>query len=175
MKRLLLSAVAVIVLFSASAFAQNLKIGIVDVTTIVTEMPAAKKADAELNALGQKYQDTLMKMQTDLETRFAAYQKQQAMMPEDQKQKEQQDLQMLDAQAKQYYQIHFDPTSGTIAKKQSEMLAPIREAVKNAIEKVAKSEKISLVLDKNQQYVLYSEDKMDITFRVLDEIKRGAK
>jgi outer membrane protein len=174
MKRLLLSAVAVFVLFSASAMAQNLKIGIVDIQTIVAEMPAAKKADEDLNALGQRYQDTAMKMQKELETRLAAYQKQQAMMPEDQRQQEEQALQMLNQEATQYYQIHFGPT-GTIAMKREQMLEPIRKAVQDAIAKVAKSEKISLVLDKNQQYVLYNEDKMDITFRVLDEIKRGAK
>ena len=172
MKRLLLSAVAVIVLFSASVMAQNLKIGIVDIQTIVAEMPAAKKADADLNALGQRYQDTVVKMQKDLETRFAAYQKQQAMMPEDQRKKEEEALQMLNQQATQYYQLHFGQT-GTLAVKREAMLEPIRKTVQTAIEKVAKAEKINLVLDKNQQFVLYSDDKMDITFRVLDEIKRG--
>ncbi len=173
MKRLLLSAVAVLVLFSTAAMAQNLKIGIVDIQTIVGEMPAAKKAEADLNELKQKYQDTLMTMQKELETRYESFTKQQAMMPEDQKQKEMQELQTMDTQAKQYYQMHFDPMGGTIIKKRESLLEPIRKSVREAIERVAKAEKISLVLDSNQPAVLYNEDKMDITFRVLDEIKRG--
>ena len=171
MKKLILSLVAVL-LFSSAAYAQNLKIGIVDIETIVSELPQAKKAEEKLNALGQKYQDSLIQMRADLETRFAAYQKQQAMMPADQKQKEEEALQMLNMQMQQYSEKHFGQ-AGTLAAKREELLEPIRKSVKTAIDNVAKAEKINLVLDKNEQIVLYSDDKMDITFRVLDQLKRG--
>jgi len=171
MKKLILSIVAVLLIASA-ANAQGLKIGIVDINTIVSELPQAKKAEEQLNALGQKYQDSLMKMQQELETRYVAYQKQQAMMPADQKQKEEQEITMLNTEVQQFQQKHFS-AMGTIAMKREELLEPIRKSVKDAIDKVAKAEKINLVLDKNDQIVLYSEEKMDITFRVLDQLKRG--
>jgi outer membrane protein len=173
MKRLILSTLAVIVLFSATAFSQTLKIGIVDIETIVSEMPEAKKAEASLTSLGKKYQDTVMQMRTELETKVAAYQKQQAMMPADQKQKEEEALQLLNMEVSQYYEKHFGQM-GTLVMKREQLLEPIRKSVKDAIDAVATAEKINLVLDKNQQIVLYSEEKMDITFRVLDQLKRGS-
>ncbi|MGA0046293.1 MAG: OmpH family outer membrane protein, partial [Candidatus Kapaibacteriota bacterium] len=54
-------------------------------------------------------------------------------------------------------------------------LRPIREKVQKAIADVAKEEKLTMVLDKAVGVVLYSEDSADITFKVLDRMKRGSK
>ncbi len=53
------------------------------------------------------------------------------------------------------------------------LLQPIRAKVNEAIAAVAKEEKITLVLDKVAGLVLYNDDKMDITYKVLDRMKRG--
>jgi Skp family chaperone for outer membrane proteins len=52
-------------------------------------------------------------------------------------------------------------------------LDPIRSKVRAAIQKVSKEEKISLVLDKTSTAILYFDDKFDLTYKVLDTIKRG--
>lgn len=54
-------------------------------------------------------------------------------------------------------------------------LKPIRENVQSAIDAIAREEKLNLVLDKAAGIVLYSEDKADITYKVLDKMKRGSK
>ena len=59
--------------------------------------------------------------------------------------------------------------------KRDEFLKPIREKIINAIKEVAKEEHLKIVLDKSNPTVLYAEDSMDITFKVLDKIKRGKK
>lgn len=169
----MLAVAALIVFCSANAMTQNLKIGIVDIETIVSELPEAKAAEEALNDLGTKYQDSLVQMRDELQERLAAYQKQQAMMPDDQKAKEEESLQMMNLELQQMQQKHFGP-QGTLAMKREQLLEPIRKKVKKAIEDVAKTEKISIVLDQNDQIVLYSEQKMDITFRVLDQLKRGS-
>ena len=43
------------------------------------------------------------------------------------------------------------------------------------LRQIAKEEKISLVLNKLTEAVLYTDDQLDITFKVLDRIKRGKK
>ncbi len=53
------------------------------------------------------------------------------------------------------------------------LLQPIRLKVNDAIAAVAKEEKINLVLDKVAGLVLYNEEKADITYKVLDRMKRG--
>lgn len=174
MKRIIILAITAIVLFAVNTNAQTLKIGIVDVETIVKELPEAKKAEGVLKDLTTKYQDTLIKMQKELEEKYQAYLKQKNMMPAEQQRKEEETLQMLNTQLMQYQEKKFGQ-AGELVIKREELLMPIREIVKAAIDKVAKTEAISIVFDKNEQLILYSEEKFDITFRVLDQIKRGTK
>jgi len=174
MKRIMILAVAALILFAVNTNAQALKIGIVDVETIVKEMPEAKQAEVVLKDLSQKYQDSLVKMQKDLEEKYQGYLKQKAMMPADQQRKTEEELQLQNTQVMQYQEKKFGQ-QGELVVKREELLQPIREVVKTAIDKVAKAENIQIVLDKNEQIILYSEAKFDITYRVLDQIKRGTK
>lgn len=156
------------------ANAQNgLKIGIVNVETIVVELPEAKDADEKIRAAGQKFQDTLQALQTDLQTKLEDYQKQQSMMTPDQKQSTEQELQALNAQLMQYQQEKFGQ-SGELAIMREQFLGPIRKKVQDAIDKVAKEEKLDLVFDKSAGSLRYSLDKYDITFKVIDTLKRGS-
>ena len=90
MKYILLIALFVI---GASTASSQLKVGIVNLEEIGKNMAEAKDAEKIITDLGKKYQDTLQQMQKQLETEFAAYQKQKSMMPQDQQQVKEQDLQ----------------------------------------------------------------------------------
>lgn len=157
--------------FPNNAISQ-LKVGIVNIETIITQMPEAQKADKELKDLGKKYSDTLAQLKSDLEQAFQQYQKQKGMMPAAEQQKEEEKLQAMQMQYMQYQEEKFGQT-GEMSALRENYLLPIREKIKEAIEKVSKTEKLNIVLDKTSPALLYSEEKFDITFRVLDEIKRG--
>ncbi|MFN3270624.1 MAG: OmpH family outer membrane protein, partial [Candidatus Kapaibacteriota bacterium] len=97
------------------------------------------------------------------------YLKQKSMMPADQQQKQEQALQEEQLKMQQYYNEKMNE----IQNKREEFLEPIRNKVKSAIQAVAKEENLQVVFDKGS--LLYTEDKYDITFKVLDKIKRGNK
>ncbi|MCX6153261.1 MAG: OmpH family outer membrane protein [Candidatus Kapabacteria bacterium] len=153
--------------------AQGATIGVVDVETVVKEMPEALEADKQIKVIGQKYQDTLLAMQNDLETRYKAYEKQKVMMPADAQAKEEEALKAMQNTFLQYREEKFGQQNGELMKLQQKLLEPIRRKVKEAIEKVAKEEKMNFVLDKASSSILFSEDKFDITYKVLDKIKRN--
>jgi len=165
---LLLIAVLVV---SSQSLSANMNIAVVDVETIVKEMPEAIEADRKLKEIGTKWQDTLISKRTELESRFQQYQKQKSMMPQDQQQREEESLQMLNMQMLQYQEEKFG-NQGELNFLREQFLEPIRTKVRSAIEGVAKEEKFNLVLDKGNSAVLFIENKFDITFRVLDKIKR---
>lgn len=161
-----------ILLISGIASAQNVvKLGVVDSEMIVKQMPEAQDADKVMKEMQKNYSDTLQKMQGELEARYQQYQKQQGMMAADQKQKEEEALKALQQQFLQYREGIYT----LLQQKQDELTAPILAKVKTAIEAVAKDQKISIVIDKKNPSVLYSEDQLDITFKVLDKIKTGGK
>lgn len=156
---------------SAASASSAMNIAIVDVETIVKELPEAVEADKKLKEIGTKWQDTIITWRKDLEAKFQQYQKQKSMMPADQQQKEEESLQTLNMKIMQYQEEKFG-NQGELASLREKFLEPIRNKVRTAIESVAKDEKFNMVLDKGSSVVLYSEPKYDITYRVLDRIKR---
>lgn len=157
---------------NAQAKDAGIKFGVVDIETILKEMPEAIDADKKLKEMGTKWQDTLINMKRDFDDRIQKYQKQKSLMNTEQQNKEEESLQALQMQMMQYQEQKFGNT-GELNLTREKFLEPIRIKVRNAIQKVAKDEKFSLVLDKGNPAVLYFEDKFDLTFKVLDIIKRG--
>ena len=162
----------VIALFtSSSAFSQaaKLAIGIVDVEAIVKEMPEAIAADKELTELSNKYRDTITARKTDLDTKLQNYQKQKGTMSASSVQAEEEKLLKEQQELNEYQQAKQDE----INRLREKYLDSIRPKVKTAIETIAKREKLSLVLAKEAAVVIWSEDKLDITFDVIALMKKG--
>ncbi|MFM8772102.1 MAG: OmpH family outer membrane protein [Candidatus Kapaibacterium sp.] len=167
-----LGIILALVIAAAPLSAQNFKIGVVSADVILKELPDAIKAGKTIEEAGLKIRDTLQMMQKEFETRIESYRKQEAMMTADAKRKEEESLGALRQRFLQYQEEKLGQT-GEIARMREELLQPIRAKVSEAINTVAKEEKINLVLDKVGGIVLYSEDKADITYKVLDRMKRG--
>lgn len=166
----------IVLIFGAYGFtyAQTLKVGVANLQMIVEQLPDAKKIDTQIKEIATKYQDSLLKMQGDLEAQFKTYQKQKSMMTQDQQLKTEQDLQALNQEVLQFQQQKFGQ-QGELQMKRLELLQPLRNKIKEAIDKVAAAEKITLVLDSSTESVLFTDDSLDITFKVLDMLKRGSK
>lgn len=156
----------------AMASAQTTKIGVVNAEVILKELPEALNASKTIEEAGLKIRDTLQMMQKEFESRIESYRKQEAMMTADGKRKEEEALNALRTRFLQYQEEKLGNT-GEIARMREGLLQPIRAKVNDAIAAVAKEEKITLVLDKVAGLVLFNDDKMDITYKVLDRMKRG--
>ena len=173
-KKTLIPAIVLIVLFSAVAQAQSQKIGYVNSTKIFQEYPAALDAQKKIDAIGRPFQDSLDAMQKDLQARYEDYQKKEAMMNDATKRAEQQKLVDLERTANQYRVEKFGQ-DGELARRTEQIITPVREKIKAAIAQVAKEEKYSFVFDKTEQIqvLLYGDPNQDITFKVIDKLKRG--
>lgn len=171
MKRL--SALLVVsLLVGTISSAQTFKVGVVNAEVILKELPEAIAASKSIEEAGLKIRDTLQMMQKDFEGRIESYRKQEAMMTAEGKRKEEESLNSLRTRFLQYQEEKLGNT-GEVARMREGLLQPIRVKVNDAIAAVAKEEKLNLVLDKVAGLVLYNEDKADITYKVLDRMKRG--
>jgi outer membrane protein len=156
------------------AFAQTQKIGYVNSAKIFQELPAAQEAQRKIDALGKPIQDSLEGMQKELQARYEEYQKKEALMTEGAKKTEQQKLVELQRKAEEY-RVSKLGNDGELAHETEKLLTPLRERIKTAIATVAKEEKYSFVFDKTEtiQILLYGDPTHDITFKVIDRLKRG--
>lgn len=178
MRRFVLFSAVIIFLFmfGFKAYSQKggLNIGVVDIETIVKSMPEAENADKMIKDIGLKYRDSLQSIEKEYVAKMDDYDKQKGMMTPDQQKKEQEALKGIQVRYQQFQEEKFG-VQGEIAQMREKLLEPIRSKVRAAIETVAKEEKLNFVFDKGSSALLYSEEKSDITFRVIDKMKRGDK
>jgi outer membrane protein len=155
------------------AYSQQ-RFGYVNSQTILEQMPEAQEAHNKLNVVVQAVQDTLEKMNSDYKAQLEDYQKKQAMMTETSKKEEEQRLLALGQQIQQFQQAKFGQ-AGEVAQQREKIFAPVREKIVKAIQSVAKEERMNFVLDKTPDVavVIYADQQYDITFKVLDRLKRG--
>ena len=68
----------------------------------------------------------------------------------------------------------FSQPDGEIYVKQEQIFAPVKTSIYASIEKVAKEEGMKFIFDKSGDILLlYADSAYDITFKVLDQLKRG--
>lgn len=151
----------------------QVKIGVVDSEIILSQLPEYKQAQDKLNEIVKKWQAELDSLSMSYQEKLDNYRKQEAMMTDEVKTKEQQELMKLEQEIYNYRQRKFGQ-QGDFAMEQEKLLTPIKQNIIKAIEKVAKEEKVTLVLDKaGEVVVLYSDPSYDLTFKVLDQLRRG--
>ncbi len=173
MKKNLLFVVAVF-LFTVAIKAQTQKIGYVDSQVILAQLPAAIKAQSDLDALTNQWSAHLDSMRTKYQQNLANYQQQSTTMTEKAKVAEQKKLVNEENEILNYNKEKFAQGTGEIYKKQDEIFGPVKSKIYKAIDEVAKREGMKFVFDKAGDVVLlYADPQYDITYKVLDYLKTG--
>ncbi len=156
------------------AAAQSLKIGYVDSEIILAQYPEAIKAKSDLDGIVSKWRKDIDSMQTELQKNYADYQKQSQTMKQEELQKAQQKLVEKEQKIQQYQQQKFSQPNGEYFVKQEQLMAPVKQKIFKAIENISKEEAMQFVFDKAGEVILlYADPQFDITFKILDRLKRG--
>jgi outer membrane protein len=162
------------VALTASAGAQTapIKLGFIDTEVIVQQLPEFKDIDAQLKKEQGRYEDSLKAMQADFQSKAESYQKQQGLMNAETKAQEEAKLNAIRDRYAQFQQEALGP-QGALAQLRVKLIQPVQEKVKSAIERVAKDDKLSAVMETGT--MAYYDKKLDITYKVLDYLHRGDK
>jgi len=163
-----------LLVISTAVLAQQptLKIGYVNSEEIIKGLPEAKESQAKLEGILKGWQDEIEKRGQALQAKYEEYQKQANMLNESSKQAKQKELVEDEQKLNQYRQ----EKQQELAVQREKIMKPIQEKVFKAIEKVAKEQKLSFVLDRATEVpVLYADPQYDYTYKVLDMLKRGGK
>ncbi len=173
-KVILFSSLLLLITLITSAQSTSIKIGYVNSGTILNQYPPAVKAQSDLDALVQKWNKQIDSMTVALQQSYQAYQQQAETMTADARSAKEQEIVLKQQNLDQFRQQKFNQQNGELYLKQEELLGPIKEKVFDAIDKVAKEEGMNFVFDKAGDVVLlYADSEYDITFKVLDKLKRG--
>ena len=133
MKKFIICALCAICGF-ATANAQA-KFGHVNTQEIIQAMPEYNKAKTEIENLTKQYEADLKSMQDELQKKGEAFEKEQATLPDNIKQRRQQELQDMYTKIQQSYQDNQQ----ALAKAQQEKMQDITTKVLDAIKAVGQA------------------------------------
>lgn len=152
--------------FSGAAGAEDkLKIGYVDVRQVLIQSNAGKQFQAVTEKAGKEKQNMFAAEEKKLQALKDAYEKDQLTYSEAQKRSKQRDLQ----DKYQALQDSVNDTQKEFRQKEGEFTGKSLKDIRTVIAEVAKEEKTTLVLEKTEMSVLYAEEGMDLTAKVLQK------
>ncbi len=149
-----------------SARADEYKIGLIDMQRAIQTSDQGKKAKSELEQAFNKKKGELQGEETALKKMQEDFQKQQGALSETAKKKKQADMQARFVK----YQELLQKSQAEIQKKEQEMSAPIIVKIRGIVSEVAKKKNYNLVLEKNENVVIFSQDKDDLTDEVIKQL-----
>lgn len=164
------SAILGLFVLTAVVSAQTQRLAYVDSETILKELQEAQDAKKDVDDAVKQWQDELDKMGKDLDASLQEYQSKAALYTPQKKDEEQKRL--TDMQQKiRDLQLKRQQDAAQL---RDQKFQPIREKVLKAISAVAKEEGFTFVFDKlNETVLLYADVKYDLTWKVIDRLKRG--
>jgi outer membrane protein len=163
--------VALSFLMGSSVYAADLKIGYVDMQKAIKETSVGKKAKKELEKDFNAKKAALQKKEADLKKMNDDLEKKKVALSDDVKAKKAQELQ----QEMLKFQREVGESQLNIQKKERDLTQPILEKLQASLDKVAKEGGYTLVLEKNEQSVLWAKKEVDLTDAVVKEFEKTAK
>lgn len=164
------AALAVLAVSSMAGAADKPSIGYVDVRTVLLESKAGKQHKTEIEKIVKDKQAALKKEEEKLKTLQQSLEKEMLTLSDSQKQEKQRDFQ----EKVQALQKNAQEAERDLRQKDSEYTAKAIDEIRKVITEVAKEEKLSLVLGKTEMSVLYSEEGMDLTNKVIQKLDSRA-
>jgi outer membrane protein len=160
-----LVAVIGIVLFGflGSALATDLKVAYVDIQRAVNESNAGKDAKKVITKEVEKFQRQIADKQKELQTLKESLEKQAPMLTPDARATREKEYQ----NKLREFQRWGEDTQNEINQKRVEMERNISIALLKVIQKVGADEGYTLILEKNENIVLFVSKTIDITDRVI--------
>ena len=170
LSRRLLS-LAVLALLAVPAVRGQQKTGHFSSDAVMKQLPDAQDAQKQLDQIVADWQQELNKMQDEWKRKYDDYDKKKLIMTEERRSETEKELRDMDQKIADFRNQKFGQ-NGELFNKQNELMKPIQDRVFKAVQDVAHEEGYDYIFDKSGEILLmYSNDKYDITQKVLAKLK----
>jgi outer membrane protein len=146
-----------------SLWAADLKIAYVDIQRAVNESNAGKDAKKVITKDVEKFQRLIADKQKELQTMKESFEKQALMLTQDARANKEKEYQ----NKLREFQRWGEDSQNEINQKRMEMERNISIGLLKVIQKVGADEGYTLILDKNENIVLFASKAIDVTDRVI--------
>lgn len=166
MKNIFKIAVVGVALVVSSFTASAQKVAHINLDSLITLMPESKVAQQAVQDYAKQLEQQITAMQTELQTKYEAFQTDSPNMAPIVKQSKEKELNDLNQRITDFQQ----QAQADYQKKSADLSKPVYEKAKKAIDQVAKEGGYKYVLDTSTGLVLYSEPSEDIINAVMKKL-----
>ena len=143
------------------------KFALIDMEYIMKNIPAYERANEQLNQVSKKWQAEVEALNMEAGTMYKNYQNEVVFLSQEQKKAKQEAIMKKEKEAGDLKKKYFGP-EGELYKKRESLIAPIQEAVYNAVKEISDLRGYSLVLDRaSDTGIIFASPKIDISNEVL--------
>lgn len=151
-----------------TSFAQ--KFGYVDTQYILSKMPEYKEAQTEIEKLAKGWEDEIQSLYQEVEALEVALKAEEVLLTKEMKEDRLTEIDRKWKEVKEYQQQIFG-FDGLYFLKKKELVKPVQDEVFEAVERVAKNNRLQIVFDKSGDLVMiYTDPIHDYTDFVLEDL-----
>jgi outer membrane protein len=166
-------ATTIFFLFFGLNFVSAQKFGYFDSDFVLSKMPEYGKAQGEIDQLSAGWQKEIEDMQLKVDELYRTYQAEQVLLTEEMKQERLDEIKKKETELKEYQKKVFG-FGGLFFLKKQELIKPLQDKIFDAVEKVAKANRLAFVFDKAAELVIvYTDPRHDYTDFILEELGLG--
>jgi outer membrane protein len=151
--------------------AEDFKLAVVDMQKALQTVDAGKKAKAQLEKEFNSRKKDLQAEEATLKKMIEEFKKQQLVMSDDARMKKQQEIQERGMK----FQELTQRSQAEIAQKEAELTQPLIKKLREIISEHAKKKNFTVILERNENTVLYFQEKDDITEEVISQFNQKNK
>ena len=149
------------------AMAQTVKLGYINSQEVMMMMPEVNDVEKQLAEFNEKNMKYLQDMEKEIQDKYAKYEQEKNNMTDAIRRVQEEELMGL----QQRLQTTYQALQQEAQKKQTELIQPLQEKLRIAIESVSKKQGLTMVYDMMSGAILYKSDAaIDITPAVKKEL-----
>ena len=159
--------ILMVALLPLMAMAQTVKLGYINSQEVMMMMPEVNDVEKQLAEFNEKNMKYLQDMEKEIQDKYAKYEQEKDNMTEAIRKVQEEELMGL----QQRLQTTYQALQQEAQKKQAELIQPLQEKLRLAIETVSKKQGLTMVYDMMSGAILYKSDAaIDITPAVKKEL-----
>ena len=167
MKKVILT---VIIAFAGMIAAQAQRFALIDMEYILGHIPAYEQANQQMESLSKQYQQEIEAKGQEAKSLYEAYQQSASTLSDSQRTEKENAILAKEKEAAKLRSKYFGP-EGELAKKQKELIAPIQDAIYNAVKTIATQKGYDVVFDRaSSQNMIFASPRIDISNEILSKL-----
>lgn len=160
---------AIILMFSTNSVVAQ-KFAFIDTQYILEHIPGYNSAQATLNRLTEEWQEEIETKYSEIDRLYRAFQNELPLLTAEMRRNREEEIILKEREVKELQQKRFG-RDGDLFKKREELIRPIQEKIRVALEEIATEGNYAVIFDKaGGASMVYTNPRFDISEEVLSKM-----